>query len=241
MMVPVLAFSQRSLQGIVYDMETKLRLGEVQIRNLNTQKYIYNDARGEFNTNVSQGDVLVFKKTGYHTDTITFNNQTALIVNLKEQVRAIEEVTVYGRRNPDEVLAELKQEYSKSFDLSSPGEMFSVGATGAGLNINSLYNMVSKEGRNARRFTKFLEELHRQNIIDFRFTPELVRNLIGLDRDDLTTFMQLFRPTYEFVATASYYDMVQYIKSKHEVFKLHPNLRPLRELPEIELDVKKEN
>lgn len=101
--------------------------------------------------------------------------------------------------------------------------------------------MVSKEGRNARRFTKFLEELHRQNIVDFRFTPELVRNLIGLDGDELAAFMQLFRPTYEFVATASYYDMVQYIRSKYEVFKLHPNLRPSRELPEIKLDVKKEN
>ena len=241
MVVPILAFSQRSLQGIVYDMETKLRLGEVQIRNLNTQKYVYNDARGEFNTNVTPGDVLVFKKMGYHTDTITFNSQTALIVNLKERVRSIEEVTVYGRRNPDEILAELKQEYRKSFELSTPGEMFSVGVTGAGLNINSLYNMVSKEGRNARRFTKFLEELHRQNIVDFRFTPELVRNLIGLDGDELAAFMQLFRPNYEFVATASYYDMVQYIRSKYEVFKLHPNLRPSRELPEIKLDVKKEN
>lgn len=241
MLVPLFAFSQGNLQGIVYDMETKRRLGEVQIRNLNTRKYIYNDARGEFNTAATQGDVLVFQKKGYHADTVTIEMQKVLIVNLKEQVQVIEEVTVYGRRNPDEVLAETKQEYRKSFELARPGEMFSVGRTGAGLNINSLYNMVSKEGRNAKRFTKFLEEVHRQNIIDFRFTPELVRNLIGLEGEELAAFMQLFRPSYEFVTTASYYDMVEYIKSKHEVFKLHPNLRPLRELPEIKLDVKKEN
>lgn len=241
MFVPFFAFSQRSLDGIVYDMETKRRLGEVQIRNLNTQKYIYNDARGEFNASVTPGDVLVFRKKGYLADTVTYKDQAALIVNLREQVRAIEEVTVYGRRHPDEVLAELKEEYSKSFELASPGDMFSVGMTGAGLNINSLYNLVSKEGRNARRFTRFLEGLHRQNIVDFRFTPELVRNLIGLQGDELAAFMQLFRPSYEFVATASYYDMVEYIKSKHEVFKLHPNLRPLRELPEIKLDVKNQN
>jgi len=238
---PTLLFAQQSLEGIVYDKDTKRRLGEVQIRNLNTQKYIYNDARGEFRTSVKAGDVLVFKKIGYFSDTLVYNNNAVLIVNLKENVAQIETVTVVGRKSPDEVLAEIKRDYGKAFELSTPGDLFSVGRTGAGLNINSLYNMVSKEGKNARRFTQFIGKLHEENIIDFNFTPELVRSLVGLEGDELKVFMQLFRPTYEFVSTANYYQMVKYIKSKYEVFKLHPNLRPLRELPEIKLDVKKEN
>lgn len=238
---PVLLYGQQSLEGIVYDKDTKRRLGEVQVRNLNTQKYIYNDARGEFKTAVKAGDILVFKKTGYFSDTITYNNQSAIIVNLKENVSAIETVTVIGRKNPDDVLNEIKRDYGKAFELSQPGDIFSVGMTGAGLNINSLYNMVSKEGKNARRFTQFIGKLHEENIIDFYFTPELVRSLVGLEGEDLKVFMQLFRPTYEFVTTSNYYEMVKYIKSKYEVFKLHPNLRPLRELPDIKLDVKKEN
>ena len=238
---PVLLFAQQSLEGIVYDKDTKRRLGEVQIRNQNTQKYLFNDARGEFRTPVSKGDVLVFKKTGYISDTVVYNDQKALIVNLKEDIKSIKEVTIYGRKNPDEVLNEIKRDYGKHFELAAPGELFSVGMTGAGLNINSIYNMISKEGKNARRFTQFIGKLHEENIIDFYFTPELVRNLIGLEGDDLKAFMQLFRPTYEFVTTANYYQMVKYIKSKYEVFKLHPNLRPLRELPDIKLDVKKEN
>lgn len=241
MFCPVLLFAQQNLEGIVYDKDSKRRLGEVQIRNLNTQKYIYNDARGEFRTPAKSGDVLVFKKLGYFPDTIIYNNQTALIVNLKENVSAIETVTVIGRKNPEDVLNEIKRDYGKAFDLAKPGDLFSVGMTGAGLNINSLYNMISKEGKNARRFTQFIGKLHEENIIDFHFTPELVRNLIGLEGEDLKAFMQLFRPTYEFVTTSNYYQMVNYIKSKYEVFKLHPNLRPLRELPDIKLDVKKEN
>ncbi|MGJ1205583.1 hypothetical protein [Sphingobacterium lactis] len=238
---PILLHAQQRLEGIVYDAETKRRLGEVQVRNLTTQKYIFNDARGEFKTNVSTGDILVFRKAGYFPDTLHYNNQQALIINLREDVKSIEAVTVVGRRDPDEVLKEIKAEYRKAFELATPGEAFSVGMTGAGLNINTLYNLVSKEARNARRFTGFIEKLHEENIVDFRFTPELVRNLIGLEGDDLKAFMQLFRPSYEFVSKASYYQMVQYIKSKYEVFKLHPNLRPLRELPDIKMDVKKEN
>ncbi|WP_254526770.1 MULTISPECIES: carboxypeptidase-like regulatory domain-containing protein [unclassified Sphingobacterium] len=241
MLSPALLYAQQSLEGIVYDKESKRRLGEVQIRNLNTQKYIYNDARGEFKTPVHAGDVLVFKKMGYFSDTVVVNNQSALIINLKENVANIETVTVIGRKNPDDVLNEIKRDYGKAFELAKPGDLFSVGMTGAGLNINSLYGMISKEGKDARRFTQFIGKLHEENIIDFNFTPELVHSLVGLEGDDLKAFMQLFRPTYEFVSTANYYQMVKYIKSKYEVFKLHPNLRPLRELPDIQLDVKKEN
>ena len=240
MFLPVLCFGQNTLQGIVYDSQRNQRLGEVQIRNLNTQKYQYNDIRGEFRIPVSAGDVLVFKKMGFISDTVVYDNRQALIIHLKEQINAIEEVQVYGRRNPDDVLNEIKRDYRKAFELATPGDIFSVGRTGAGLNISSLYNMVSKEGRNAKRFTQFIGKLHEQNIVDFYFTPELVRNLIGLQGEDLKVFMQLFRPTYEFVVQANHYKMVEYIKNKYEVFKLHPNLRPLRELPDIKMDVKNE-
>lgn len=238
--LPIMCFGQETLEGIVYDSQRNQRLGEVQIRNLTTQKYQYNDYRGEFRIKVNPGDVLLFKKMGFNSDTVVYDKQQALIIHLKEHINAIEEVQVYGRRNPEDVLNEIKRDYRKAFELATPGEIFSVGRTGAGLNISSLYNMVSKEGRNAKRFTRFIEKLHEQNIVDFYFTPELVRNLIGLQGEDLKVFMQLFRPTYEFVEVTNHYKLVQYIKNKYEVFKLHPNLRPLRELPDIKMDVKNE-
>ncbi|GAA4143938.1 hypothetical protein GCM10022216_26310 [Sphingobacterium kyonggiense] len=238
--LPHIGQAQQRLDGIVYDVITKQRLGEVQIRNIGNNNSIYNDSRGEFSITASPGDQLIFRKAGYLSDTIIYKNQAALIVNLKEAVKQIQEVQVYGRRNPDDVLDEMKREYKKAFNLAAPKEAISIGPTGVGLSIDYLYSMVSKEAKNARRFTEFIGKVHEQNIIDYRFTPELVRNLIGLEGEDLQVFMKLFRPSYEFISTATEMQLRNYIKKQYEIFKLHPNLRPLRELPDIKLDVKKE-
>src|SRR5690606_20514599 len=82
-----------------------------------------------------------------------------------------------------------------------------------------------------------IERIHEENIVDFYFSPDLVRSLTDLEGEQLQVYMRLFRPSYEFISKANHYQLVQYIKSKYEVFKLHPNLRPLRELPDIKLDV----
>ena len=237
LLLPLASQGQQGVSGIVYDLESKQRLGEVQIKNLNNNELLYNDARGEFKLNLQPGDRIALKKLGYRADTLTFTSQKALIINLKPAVKQIETVNVYARRSPDDVLNEIRRDYKKAFELSGPQEYFTVGPTGAGVSIDALYNLVSKEARNARRFTKFIGRMHEENIIDFHFTPELVRTLIGLEGEELKVFMQLFRPSYEFVAQSHHYQLVQYIKSKYEIFKLHPNLRPLRELPDIKLDV----
>jgi len=237
---PHWAHAQRDLEGLVYDVVTKQRLGEVYVKNLRTQEAIYNNSRGEFKIQVLPGDRLQFRKLGYNADTVEINNQVALIINLKETIKQIQTVHIYGRRNPDDVRDELKRDYKKAYDIAAPKELLSVGMGGAGLSIDALYNMVSKEAKNARRFTQFLDKLHRENIVDYYFTPELVRNLLGLEGEQLKVFMRLFRPTYDFIASNDHYQLVKYIKSKYEIFKLHPNLRPLRELPDIKLDVNKE-
>jgi len=230
-------YAQTAVAGIVYDGESKQRLGEVQIKNLNTNVLLFNDSRGEFNIQAQEGDRISIRKLGYVGDTLTFANQQALIVSLKPAVKRIDPIQVYGRRSPDEMLKDIKRDYKKAFDLAAPKDYFSVGPTGAGVSIDALYSLVSREAKNARRFTQHIERIHEENIVDFYFSPDLVRSLIGLEGEQLQVFMRLFRPSYEFVAKANHYQLVQYIKSKYELFKLHPNLRPLRELPDIKLDV----
>ena len=240
LLCPLFIFAQRNVEGIIYDVITKQRLGEVQVRNLNTKQFIYNDAKGEFSIFANPGDPIQFKKLGYHADTVIFTDQAALIINLKEAVNKIQEISIYGRRNPDEVLAEMQRDYKKAFDLAAPKDYISVGPTGVGLSIDALYSKISREAKNARRFTEFIGKVHEENIIDYRFTPELVRSLIGLEGEELKKFMQLFRPTYEFIATATHYKLVAYIKSKYEIYKLHPNIGEIKLFPDIKLDVKKD-
>lgn len=229
--------AQNKLEGIVFDKDTKQRIAEARIYNRATGQNTFNNSRGEFEIGVSKGDTLIAVKEGFHTDTLVVDQDKVLLFYLKRSSIFIQEVTVVARQSPDEVLERRKKEYSKAFGLARPGSAFSVGPTGAGLSINTIYNLLSREGKNARRLTKIIEEEYRQNVIDSKFTPDMVSNATGLEGELLQRFMERFRPTYYFVMAANEVQLAEYIKSKYELFKLSPNLRPLPALPQIDVNI----
>lgn len=227
------------VQGIVLEKGSTQRIGKAFIKNSRTKENTFNNARGEFEIGVSLDDLIITSKEGYTPDTVQYTGQLVLMIYLERTSIYIPEVNVVARRSPDELLQRRKEEFNKAYKLADPGSIFSVGQTGAGLSIGSIYNMLSKEGKNARRLTKFIQREYEEDVIDSKFTRDLVGSLTGLAGDRLTVFMRNYRPTYYFVTAASPYELATYIKSKYEIFKLNPNLRFLPKLPEIDLEVDK--
>ncbi|WP_437919442.1 hypothetical protein [Sphingobacterium sp. LRF_L2] len=231
-------YAQRALvQGIVFDKDTNQRIGKVFVKNERSKENAYNNARGEFNMEVSLGDLIITSKEGYFADTIQYSGQKVLMMYLHRSSIYIPEVNVVARRSPEEVLQQRKDDFNKAFKLADPGSVFSVGPTGAGLSIGAIYNMLSREGKNARRLTHIIQLEYEDNVIDSKFTPDLVTGVTGLTGERLSIFMHNFRPTYYFAVAASPYELSSYIRSKYEIFKLNPNLRFLPKLPDIDLDV----
>lgn len=242
LVLPIGVSAQVSIEGIVFDQQSKDRLGEVMIHNLNNRSRLFNNHKGEFQLNVQELDTLIFSKTGFFSDTLVVTQKPALIVSLLRDPTYIDPVHITARRSPEEMRDEARREYSDAYRLADPGSWLSTSPMGgAGLSINAIYNIFSKEGRNARRFTAYMDLLYRENVIDSKFTPDLVRNLVGLEDEQLKNFMIRYRPTYEFVVRASHYELTNYIKSKYNMFKILPDLRPLPELPQVDFDIKKEN
>ncbi|MFD2598124.1 hypothetical protein ACFSQ3_04085 [Sphingobacterium corticis] len=239
--MPFFVQAQTSIEGIIYDEESKDRLGRVQIYNPRTHQRVFNNAKGEFRMDVVKNDTLVLSKDGFFSDTIAVSDKPILVLSMLRDFRYIQPVSVSARRSPSDVYEEARRENRDAFSLADPGSLISVGPTGAGLSINAIYNYFSKEGRNARRFTEYLQQLYEENVIDSVFTPDLVRNLVGLEGERLQNFMIRYRPTYAFVTRASHYQLTQYIKSKYNMFKILPDLRPLPELPKVDFDVKRKN
>lgn len=239
--LPLFLQGQIQLEGIVYDEESKDRLGRVQIYNPRTHQRIFNNAKGEFRLEVEPTDTLVFIKDGFLADTLAVPHNQILVLSMLRDFRYIETVKVNARRSPIEIYEESKRVYRDAYNLADPGSLISVGPTGAGLSINAIYNLLSKEGRNARRFTAYMQQVYEDNVVDSIFTPDLVYNLLGLEGDQLQNFMIRYRPSYAFATRASHYQLTQYIKSKYNMFKILPDLRPLPELPKVDFDVKQEN
>ena len=224
---------QHEVEGIVFDKDTKQRVGRGLITNKTLQQKIFNNSRGEFSIAARDGDFLIASKENYVSDSIRYNGEKILILYLKRLSILIDPVTVIGRKTPDQILNQRKIDYAKAYRLADPGSLISVGDNGAGLSIGAVYNYFSKEGKNARRLTQYFQKEYESNVIDARFSKELVRSTVGVEWEALDNFMVRYRPTYEFVMSANHYQMVNYIKTKYEFFKFVPYIKPLPDLKEL--------
>ncbi len=229
-------WAQDQVEGIVFDKDTKQRVARVLVSNISSGANFYNNSRGEFIVPVNNGDRLVFQKDNYFSDTLTYNGENVLLVHLKRTAIYIDPVTVVARKTPEEILNQRRIDYNKAYRLADPGSLLSVGQNGAGLSINAVYNYFSREGKNARRLTKYFQQEYEDNIINLRFSKELVRNVTGLEGEPLDNFIIRYKPSYTFVMQANHYDMVNYIKSKYEFFKHVPYIKPWPDLNNIELN-----
>lgn len=227
--------AQQDVEGIVFDKDTKQRVGRVLLVNKNSNQKVFNNLRGEFGINASPGDLLISTKEGYFSDTLRYSGEKILIINLKKSSIYIDPVTVVARQNPDQILNARKRDYDKAYKLADPGSLISVGDNGAGLSIGSVFNYFSREGKNARRLTQYFQKEYEDNIIDLRFSKELVRMTTGLEGEPLDNFLVRYRPSYQFIASASHYQLISYIKSKYEFFKFAPYIRPLPDLNDFNL------
>jgi hypothetical protein len=122
---------------------------------------------------------------------------------------------------------ENRRNYQKIFDYHRPGfeTMTSVGAMGAGIDVNELIRLFQfRKNKSILKFQERLLHEERDKFIDKRFNQFMVRNLTGLDGNDLKEFMEKYRPTFEFTALSSDYDFRYFIKLAAEQYKRSKNI-----------------
>jgi len=89
---------------------------------------------------------------------------------------------------------------------------------GIAVNINKLYSALSKEGKDARRLQRTLTRDYESDEIDRLFSKEMVKNATHLDGKELDNFISEYRPSYNWIKTASDYELILYIKEKLQQF-----------------------
>ncbi|WP_257669430.1 carboxypeptidase-like regulatory domain-containing protein [Parapedobacter tibetensis] len=228
---PRFTVAQTAIQGIVFDKHTKQRISQVYIYNTVNDQGGYNNTRGEFDIQAGPGDVLIAAVKGYHADTLVVSDKKIVLFHLERSTIWIDEVSVVARRSPEEQLLENKRAYSTAYAKGDAGSIFSVGPTGAGLSIDALYKLISREGKNARRLQEIIERDYRESVIDYRFTPELVSGVTGLTGTKLADFMRQYRPSYYFLLSANDYNLTFYIRSSFAQYRQNPGARRLPALP----------
>jgi len=223
---------ERVVDGIVFDKGTNGRIAEVNILNTSTGKSAYNNLKAEYQITANVGDILIFTKQNYFNDTVKIQNYNSLAVYLKRSAIQLQEVKVKSIIvNPEDKLAATKRDYTKLYGVLDDKDILSVSpGSGAGISIDALYNLFSREGRNAEKLRQTIQSDYYQDVIDYRFNRALVSRITGLKDPQLIEFMQRYRPGYYFVVAASEYDFIASIKANYRRYLRRPRAYALPSL-----------
>lgn len=224
----------KPVQGFVVDSDSKQRLAKVYIYNPNNDNGVYNNAKGEFLTKAKLGDTIFAALQGYLMDTVIFHGQSTIVFQLKSISIRLRSVTVYGKApTPQEQYSKTLKEYKYALDKGSSKDLLNLGSQGVGLGIDAIYNLLSKSGKNARHLQAILERDYKESIIDYRFNFDYVKSILGTNDTELKDFMLQYRPTYQFVLTATDYAFVQFLRSSFTAYKRNPAMFRLPSLPKV--------
>ena len=204
-------------------MDSKQRITRVYIFNTRSGEGFYNTTKGEFKTNVREGDVLVAALQGYGVDTVSVRSESTILFYLKRNIIQLQEVVVKDSLgSPEDRLKAKIEEYNSAYSKGAVGDVFSVGGSngggGAGLGIDALYSLLSRQGRNARLLQKIIERDYREAIIEYRFTKTLINRVTGLNGAKLIDFKQQYKPGYYFILEANDYELIEYIKKSYTFY-----------------------
>ncbi|RZK82091.1 MAG: hypothetical protein EOO92_03075 [Pedobacter sp.] len=236
--ISVLAYGQDGVvKGFVIDKDSKLRLAKVYIYNSAKDEGIYNTSKGEFSINAMPGDTIFAVLQGYAVDTVLITQQRSVLFQLKSLGINLQEVSITGKKlTPKEQYEKKLKEFKYKLDRGSGKDILSIGPSGAGLGIDAIYNLLSRNGKNARHLQKILERDYRESIIDYRFRPEYVKTMLQLSDEETIDFMEQYRPTYDFVLTASDYAFVVFLRNSFASYKRNPEAFRLPPLPKINIE-----
>lgn len=216
LLIGLKCFSQgKTVAGIVFDKEGKVRIASVNIHNITTGIAVYNNLKGEFNIKAKDGDQLVFTRQDYHPDTIKLRDNAPLAIYMERLAIQLREVTIHDKlQTPEMRLAATKREYNKAYGSLAYGGFLTNPSSGpAGLSIDALYNSLSREGRNASRLREIIQLDYEQYAIDYRFNRIFVGNITGLKEEKLTSFMFRYRPGFYTTQTMSDYEFISMIRN----------------------------
>lgn len=220
-----LAAQNVTLEGIVFDDYTKQRVSRVYIYNLSQQLGTYNNLRGEFRCSAKTGDVLIAAAEGYSADTLTVKDHNPLLFFLHRKTIYLREVQILGKRiDPQKTYEDNQRDYKDIYRKGNKDDLLTAGSSGgAGLSIDALWSLLSKEGKHARHLQQILENDYRDMMIDYRFSQAMVKRTTGIeDKDTLFDFMQQYRPSYYFILQASDYALISYVKYSYQQYKKDP-------------------
>jgi hypothetical protein len=226
----VLLFSvthaQNRVSGTVFDSSRINFVPGVRVIN-NAGQFAITDSLGKYTITVAEKDSLAFIfnnkstiKFAVHTAPNPNQFDVALQVPYKGKYKILKEVVVRSKSYKEDSIAN-REAYAKIFNFQKPTIQTSIGPGGTvGADANEIINMFRfKRNKRLKAFQLRLEEAEQEKYITYRFNKILVKRITHLEGKQLSFFMMMYRPTYEFASNADELVFNQYILNASYKYK----------------------
>lgn len=224
-------YAQRNvlLRGAVYDSSRFVTIPSVKITSTGGA-IAYTDSIGHYSILVGSGDSVSFYYRGKSTAWFPVKDikypmgfDISLQVTLPGKYKTLKEVVIMGKNYREDSL-ENREKYRKVLGYEGAGLRLtetdaSMGGV-PGLDPNEIINMFRfRRNQSLKSLRNRLLEEEMEKFVDYRFNKKIIKNISGLEGDELERFMTLYRPDYEFCALATDLDFYQYILDASRRFK----------------------
>ncbi|WP_307375583.1 carboxypeptidase-like regulatory domain-containing protein [Chitinophaga terrae (ex Kim and Jung 2007)] len=204
---------------MVADQDTKTGLPFVSIINKRTMTGTLSSESGRFYIEAVPGDTLEFSMLSYTSRLFTVPSMSSTHdIYLQKRLFDLQGVNVKGKNYHNDSLA-MREEYGRYFNYKKPGAIDVLKTLPANPITALTYLVPSKARKRKEEFKEQLVYWEKEKYIDYRYSPEVVEKMTKLQSPELDSFMLKYRPTYQFLNSASEYDLLLFIKQSFEEYK----------------------
>jgi len=211
------------IKGTVYDSSRNYPMESVSVLSTSGKGTVTN-ADGYYEIEVMEKDSIWFSYLNKPTikfPVLKIANPMGFDISLQINVPILKEVKIRPRNYKQDSIQN-REDYAKIFNYQKPGLRTVTPQYGAaaGFDVNEIINAFRfKRNRAMKSFQNRLILQEQEKFVDHRFNKGLVRRLSGLTEPALDSFMQMYRPGYEFTLLVGEYDFQKWIKDSAERFK----------------------
>jgi len=215
------------------DADTAVAVPRGHIINKNLNLGTASDDLGFFTVTANVGDTIIFSSIGYERMTIVSHDSMYTnnrIIKLKPAVYLLTEVDIgflstYDRFKRDVLSREAQEALKMSPNISKYDVYIPALPNQGGLNvpfagspITFLYNLWSKEGKQYQHYQSVINGTAEFIIIGDKFNGIFVKELTGLENDELIKFMSFCKFSKEYLLLASEMDIRRQIMRKYSEY-----------------------
>lgn len=205
------------LQGAVFQKGTSSRLAGALVRNEANRERASTDKLGVFSIRAAVGDTLTISCIGFLDQRVVVKDfQDLLIYLLKSNQLA--EVNIYSKTLIQDLKEVEDQFRAKGIYYKGRPPLLLLLPFG-GSPLTFFHELLSKDGKRARRFSKYADREIAFYTVASRFTEYLIKNTVPI-RDEVVADFQLeYWPTVEEIKQWNDVDLISYIRRSWDDFK----------------------